>query len=82
MSSKPRKITDLLQDPVACYNARRDAGMSQMEAGKASGLSDATVCRIENGQVSPHPSSLRALAKAYGCEYQKLLRKSHRRAAA
>ena len=50
-------------------NARRDAGMNQLELAKASGVGAATVARLEAGtQDDPRISTLRKLADALGVD--------------
>jgi transcriptional regulator with XRE-family HTH domain len=40
--------------------------------GLAGGISSSTIRRIERDEVSPHPSTLAALAAALGCEADEL----------
>lgn len=63
----------LSQDPDRCFRKRIEAGLTQMQLGTRSGLSDATVCRIENGDVVASPESLAALAEALGCTVTDLM---------
>lgn len=62
----------LSQDPDRCYRKRIDSGLTQKGLGELSGLTDATVCRIENGDVSASVESLTALATALKCEISDL----------
>lgn len=63
----------LPQDPDRCFRRRFAMGLTQMQLAERSGLSDATVCRIENGTVAASVESLTALAAAFGCEITDLM---------
>lgn len=63
----------LPQDKDRCFRRRIAAGLTQMQLAERSGLSDATVCRIENGTVAASVESLAALAAAFNCEITDLM---------
>lgn len=66
----PRRLS---QDPERCFRRRIAAGLTQLELAHRSGLSDATVCRIENGSVVASPKTLAALADALACDVTDLM---------
>lgn len=47
-------------------------GMSLRELAEASGVGEANISRIENGKQSPHPATVRKLAKALGVSVAEL----------
>lgn len=52
---------------------RKDAGYSQRQLGDLSGIHYTTIARIETGEISdPEDQTLKALAKALGCEREEL----------
>lgn len=53
---------------------RKAAGLTQMEAGKRLGVSDAAVCQWEKGETLPTASRLLEIAKLYGCTVDDLLK--------
>ena len=57
---------------------RLDHGLSLQELAERSGLSRATLSRIENGEVSPTAESLGALAAAYALSISRLLEPAER----
>lgn len=63
----------LPQDPNRCYRRRIAAGLSQQQLADKAGLTDATVCRIENGTVKARVGSLAALADALECSVEDLM---------
>jgi transcriptional regulator with XRE-family HTH domain len=66
------EVMERLSDKIR--NARRDAGMNQLELAKASGVGAATVARLEAGtQDDPKISTLRRLAGALGVDVRDLL---------
>ncbi len=69
-SDKARRLS---QDPKRCYRKRIAAGLTQKQLADRAGLTDATVCRVENGDVSAHPDTLHALATAFGCDIADLM---------
>src|SRR2546430_15047243 len=44
---------------------RHEAGLSQIDAAKATGLTQAKISRLENGAFTPRPEDVRRLARAY-----------------
>ncbi|WP_165956458.1 helix-turn-helix domain-containing protein [Kribbella antibiotica] len=44
---------------------RLDAGLSQIEAAAATGLTQAKISRLENGRYTPQPEDVKQLARAY-----------------
>jgi transcriptional regulator with XRE-family HTH domain len=55
-------------------HARRDAGLSQAELAKRSGVGAATVARIEAGAIdNPRLNTLRDLARALGIDPRDLV---------
>jgi transcriptional regulator with XRE-family HTH domain len=55
-------------------HARRDAGLSQAELAKRSGVGTATVARIEAGAIdNPRLNTLRDLARALGIDPRDLV---------
>lgn len=56
---------------LAC---RKKAGLTQAEAAKALGVSDASVCQWEKGDTMPTASRLTQIAKLYKCSVDKLLK--------
>jgi transcriptional regulator with XRE-family HTH domain len=44
---------------------RLDAGLSQIEAAAATGLTQAKISRLENGRYTPQPDDVKQLARAY-----------------
>ncbi|MGH3319845.1 MAG: helix-turn-helix domain-containing protein [Streptosporangiaceae bacterium] len=44
---------------------RRDAGLSQVEAARAAGVTQAKISRLENGRFTPRVEDVRRLARAY-----------------
>lgn len=66
-------VRRLPQDPDRCYRKRIAAGLTQQQLATQAGLTDATVCRIENGTVRASVDSLTALAKALGCSVTDLM---------
>ncbi len=67
------KARRLSQDPDRCFHKRIAAKLTQKQLADRAGLTDATVCRVENGDVSAHPDTLHALAKAFGCDVADLM---------
>jgi transcriptional regulator with XRE-family HTH domain len=63
----------LPQDPDRCFRRRIAAGLSQQQLADKAGISDATVCRIENGTVKASVDSLAALADALDCAVTDLM---------
>jgi DNA-binding XRE family transcriptional regulator len=53
---------------------RERAVLTQAELAQLSGVSRVTIARAEVGLVSPHPSTVRKLAKVLGVRAQDLLR--------
>lgn len=65
----PRRV-----DGSALKRRRLEAGFSRERLGAAAGgIASATVVRVERGEVSPHPSTVAALAAALGCVPEDLL---------
>lgn len=54
----------LAQDPERCYRARIAAGLTQVQLAKKAGVTDATICRMEQGAVSVLPETLGRVARA------------------
>lgn len=52
---------------------RVQAGLSQEQLAKRSGINRVTLARIELGEHSPRMETLRAIARGLGCDVQKLL---------
>ncbi len=52
---------------------RKKAGMTQMDAAKALGISDAAVAQWETGETFPSSKRLTEIAKLYGCTIDELL---------
>lgn len=52
---------------------RIQAGLSQEQLAKRSGISRVTLARIELGEHSPRMDTLRALARGLGCDVKELL---------
>ena len=54
-------------------NARKNSGMTQMEAAKAFGTDQSTVCLWETGKTKPRADLLPRIAEVYGCTVDELL---------
>ncbi len=52
---------------------RLQAGLSQEQLAKRSGISRVTLARIELGEHSPRMDTLRAIARGLGCDVKKFL---------
>ena len=50
---------------VTLRRLRREAGLSQIAAAQASGITQAKISRLENGLFTPRPQDIRRLARAY-----------------
>jgi transcriptional regulator with XRE-family HTH domain len=48
-------------------------GWSQLDLAERAGVTQSTVLRLENSQVSPKPSTVRKLARALGCPSRDLM---------
>lgn len=57
------------------YEARKSAGLSQMEAANRLGITDAAVCQWETGKTAPRAAMLPRIATLYHCSVDDLLRK-------
>ena len=53
---------------------RKKAGLTQMEAAKSLGVSDAAVAQWETGETMPNAKRLPEIAKLYGCTVDELLK--------
>jgi transcriptional regulator with XRE-family HTH domain len=53
--------------------ARHRNAWTQRELGQRAGLTFSTICRIENGQQNPHPTTVRKLAAVLGVKPEELL---------
>ncbi len=59
---------------MSFLSCRKKAGLTQMEAAKALGVSDAAVCQWEKGETMPSGKRLPEIAKLYKCTVDKLLK--------
>lgn len=63
--------------PTTLFNLRRDAGLSETEAARRAGISQAKVSRLEHGQNKPSLEDIRALARVYQATPDVLLEMEH-----
>ena len=56
------------------YKARKAAGLTQMQAAKLLGVTDATISQWENGETRPKTNRLSKVAEIYGCTIDELLK--------
>lgn len=59
---------------MSFYNARKAAGLTQIQAAKLLGVTDATISQWENGETKPKTSRLAKVAQVYGCTIDELLK--------
>lgn len=59
---------------MSFYNARKAAGLTQIQAAKLLGVTDATISQWENGETKPKTSRLAKVAEIYGCTIDELLK--------
>ena len=59
---------------MSFLSARKKTGMSQAEAGKKLGVSDATVSMWETGAANPACKRLPQIATLYGCSIDELFK--------
>lgn len=69
-----RRRAVALVDRERLTRRRTEAGMSQVELSKASGVSQTQISGMETGQYGASPRTLAALAEALGCKIADLLR--------
>lgn len=56
------------------YKARKAAGLTQIQAAKLLGVTDATISQWEHGETKPKTSRLANVAKVYCCTIDELLK--------
>lgn len=79
MNSNDR-LSDLARAIAAQVKAERAAAnLTQKDLGKAAGLSDSTVLRIENAQRSADVVDLERIARAVGIDLVELIQRAERR---
>ena len=54
---------------------RRRAGLTQIEAAKAIGVTQGTISQWENGNAYPPGERVRVVVDVYGCSYDELFEK-------
>lgn len=54
---------------------REQAVLSQSDLAEKAGVSKTTIIKIEQGKISPHPTTIRKLAAALGVEASDLMRR-------
>lgn len=59
---------------MSFYNARKAANLTQAQAAKLIGVTDATISQWENGETRPKTSRLAKVAEIYGCTIDELLK--------
>jgi len=59
--------------PGKLKRARKRRLMTQLELGRAARLGENTVPRLERGEHTPYPSTIRKLAAALGVEPEEIL---------
>lgn len=58
---------------MSFLTARKKAGLTQEDVGRAFNISSAAVCQWENGKTVPDARRLPQIAKLYGCTVDELL---------
>lgn len=59
---------------MSFLKARKAAGLTQAQAAKLLGITDATISQWENGETKPKTSRLAKVAEIYGCTIDELLK--------